>query len=167
MGFSANTYIGPYARCQNGKTTVEVTVNACGNPTCPQVAKERYEKVKFCETCGTAIGPVKVSRTQDRVPTGDLQEYVIGGKMTPINTEFGFKGWEDVDVWINNLNTIPVGKHYEPKSEIYHLENPKPEMIAEEIKQFEQLCADSLAELRKAYGPENVKISWGILGWMS
>jgi len=166
MGIDYNVYVGPYALCQNELVDKETTRLSCPNKDCCRYNRRPLDKQKFCTQCGTKISEIPTTIKQLRVKSwemfDDLQEHLwlLGDdfKDTPEHSE----------IWRSNMKGI--GKRFDPKYDEYvrPLGVCDPEMDElQEIAAFEEQAAESLKQLREAYGEDNVKITWGIIGWMS
>lgn len=162
MSTTYRTYIGPYVRCAVG--TVEITRQrrACTNVACPNHTQERI-KDAFCSLCGSSIGDVSYTEIEDTINDWDIIEE-IGEELTPA---FGdaYQEWvgeHHAHIWVANVATPGRDYHLDERVD-FALVEIMPDMIREEMAQFEAQFAPALAVFRSRYGAGAVTLCWGIV----
>lgn len=160
MGVSYTTYVGPYIRCQNTRIGARAKVRGCPNKECPRFAKQ--ESAHFCGTCGTKIEDVEVFVKHKKVSVGDMIE-ALDQRMTCLNGNTS--GWpdKDVDIWTPNvkvegLRRCWLDEHFIGEQKI------TAEQITQEMFLLMTGMAPEMDMLSKAYGSENTKLFWGVVG---
>lgn len=162
MGSHHKIYVGPYIRCENKPTDVEITRGvACPLPSCFSTVLD--DKAKFCPTCGTGVIPRKAV-----VKRRPVDEHEVYEKLRDRMHAFGAhndEGFETFDAWVSN-----VAWHGQPSRDVDDLvgesrikdSDPPTERVL-----FEMAFKDEIAHIRKAYGDKNVEVRWGVLGTWS
>lgn len=155
MGMDLHTYLGPYVEYTPNARPHEVTVYGCADPGCSQY-KNRSPDAKrasrFCADCGKPTGPS--TRTETR--TLRYFDVLDSERLTSLKGE----GDDCNEGYLGCNIAAPYVFHFrEDGSE--HLPIT-PASINEEIAWFVKTFALELEMLRAAYGPEHVKVLWGL-----
>ncbi len=148
------SYLGPVACCKAEQVTKSETLEGCANRTCVRF-QHKFE-APFCSACGQAKGTFTKNRY---VPAVDRWTVV------PNDALAGFDNCDDTEViYIPNLERdAPRKFSFDPH---FAFETPFPadgSMVASELEWFKRAFAEELEALKRAYGPEHVRIEWMLL----
>lgn len=168
MSAERTGYIGPIVVCQNGKIVEDRVVRACPNKECLEFGQTNrfIPSLLFCPQCGTKIEDVTVPRPARKINADNLAaEIGYALAYLPVDKWSFPNNIGDVDVWVNNRGSMSVSLRFEPCNDSIMFV-PELGRTEREVAEFEEKCAEPLAALREAYGPENVTIKWGFLNWV-
>lgn len=162
MGSHHKIYVGPYVRCENKPTGVEVTKGAaCPLPSCFSTVLD--DKTKFCPACGTGVIPRKAVVQRKLVDDGEVYE-ALRDRLSAFGMH-AVEGFETFDAWVPN-----VAWHGQSRRNLDDLVGESRILDSDppsERVHFEMAFKDEIARIRKAYGDKNVEVRWGVLGTWS
>ncbi len=164
MGIDYTVYVGPFLKCKNAKVDGERTITACTKKSCKKHKDEIWDdKKKFCEECGSPIDKVQIKVKEDRVDTDPCQEG-IDEDLIPYHLDA--KNAKGFDIWIGNMGRKDKDARkfsFSPKYDGEQCEEITPEMMAEEIKDFQEQYKTAIKTITDLYGKENVQLKWGVI----
>lgn len=180
MGIYANTYVGPYATAKfafkESKKTTTTQKKLCTNKECDGSISKKANFLagaKFCPKCGSPVVDTPVTTTKkQKQQTVDRHDLTNVKDLTNPAGDYFYQMMIDMssDIWIPNLypnDTVPrPNMDFSPRDTNVLLEI-KPAGILAEIDWFEKSFAADLNVIRKAYGPENVEVKWGVINTLS
>ena len=148
------SYLGPVARCKIEQVVKSETLEGCANRTC--VRFQHKFDAPFCSACGQTKGTFTKNRYEPAVDRWTV---------VPDDALAGFDNCDDTDViYIPNTERgAPREFTFDPH---YAFETPFPadgSMVSQELDWFKSAFAEELEILRRAYGPEHVRIEWTLL----
>lgn len=162
MGVTTATYCGPYIECKTRKTTTTWYKRMCRNPECSRCDQEvQHGAVRFCGECGHGIETVGTTVEVDAIDRLELEEEFDGSLcqffFNP-PTELEERG---IHIWLVSEKK-PRRDYYVDDGE-KHVTELSPGDIADEVQEFTRKARKGLKKLETHYGPENVKVKWGVL----
>ena len=159
MGVYYSVRIGPYAECRSKLITETVNIKACTKPTC------RYASIavsgNFCSLCGSKVGSVLVDVTTvevkpDHVGIDDGRLALSPGET--LRSNYHNRG---IHIWMSNLPQV---------ANTHSLSEGEDEVVAIDantintgIEDFEKVFAEELELMRRSYGPDNVRVKYGVI----
>jgi hypothetical protein len=155
MGVYYYVYLGPYAVCKNPKKVEQVPHRGCLKQGCAKHKRDVTVDVSFCSGCGDAIGEWSTQRETTVVRFHDL--FNGGDPLTQINIDGDPKEYVIPNERRNAPRVFGLGQRNVGVTPV------REDMIPAEVEWFQKVFADEIAEMREAYGQENVTISWGAL----
>lgn len=160
MGFSYNTYVGPFVRCPI--TQVErqsLRSPACTNPAC--VNHHRFTQGQFCSLCGSRTGDVKYTELQDSVDDWEIFE-AVNEVLTPAHGDAAatWMSRNGVHLWKPNVSRGDLAAGHLDDAD-FAVTEITPERIAVEVEEFARVFATEIAILRERYGAAEVR--WGVI----
>ena len=152
MGVDHNVYAGPFALCQNEQQEKVGTKLSCTNSGCSNYGKTLHDK--FCPNCGFPVGDFDITYTTERVDSYDLADVMC--LMCCVGGLYG-------DVWVSN----DISDDFYDFGHEHFVKCLMGEEVSKAIDDFKKKHISDLEMLKEAYGEDNVKIKWGVVGWMS
>lgn len=146
MGIDSQTYLGPYIQCTYRVGHRAGKVKSCTDTKCSKYEKE--SSAKFCDSCGGAIGAVKIL-VEHRTNPHD----VVGDELTDLQGNSS----GDNTLYLGT-NTSETPRNFHPKKG-HHENLLEVDLMQTEIKWFEKKYAKELKKIREAY--DDVKVLWG------
>lgn len=168
MSLDYSVHVGPYVECKTYKKNTTASIHSCTKPDCENQGKEVW--VKFCSICGTKIGKVDIPIKANKVDRGHLFKEMNDVMMPPSGDDmYTWMNKNDTDLWFGNHhrpNKKSRSFHFDPKYDSYFKEIT-PEMIAEELTEFQDQYRKEISILSKHYGLGNITIKWGVIATIS
>ena len=163
MGFSHDTYVGPYVRCAVAVIDKPELRRSCTNIACAKYGQWAPSDTAFCSRCGAPVGDVPHIARRHAVDEWDVRE-AIRERLTTAHGD-AYDTWSidnGVHLWKPNIATDGRDYHLKSGMDFYHIEIA-PRQIEEEIAQFIQQFAAELDTLQMLYGTASVAVEWGII----
>lgn len=159
MSMYKKFYIGVYIECKNHMVTVNVAKHGCVNDRCKVFHEPRNGE--YCQHCGK---PQAVFTDKEQVEAVDKWQVV--DEIDQVFMPASLDGWDahGINIWQPNFSEPETGIEHDEYSDNDVVELP-PDTMQRHMRNFEDEpeFTDALDGLRKAYGPDNVTVKWGIV----
>lgn len=165
MSSSYRVYVGPYIKCNVGRTVPTKTIRTCSSDICDLVKKRKEfnEEQNFCHLCGSPAADLIVQGNErDKISPWDVSEKT-DERLAQYNGEYASRN-KGVHLYVPNRDwprPFIVERDGDLVGEILPVTG---DTIAEETKWLEDHFAADLKTVRSLYGKTQVKVLWGILG---
>lgn len=160
MSSKHHYYVGPYVETRSPMGPEAVAMTSCTNEGC-EVNRDHMPRDKgFCNRCGSAVGMVKYQRHAEMVDAEEVRREITDRMADWQTDEPG------VRLWTPNVGGRQAPRNFEPEPRGENGATPlTPADVKAETLWLPAGFAWELEAIEHAYGPQNVRVRWGLV-WM-